>query len=92
MVAFDWKSQGHSPYLGAGFIYKYERLSGNGSSATGFFINTGVQLRFASGLGIIGGIGVNHLGTGLGGLDGNFFNVTDDGWHFNVEAGARYYF
>jgi hypothetical protein len=92
MAAVEWKSQGHSPYFGAGLIYKYERLNGSGASASGFFFNTGVQLRFNSGLAVLGGIGVNHLGNGLQGLDGNFFALTEPGWHFNLEAGLRYFF
>ena len=91
MIQGDWRSAGHSPYVGVGYLYKYEWAHGNGQGNSGFFFNVGYKLRFSSGISLLLGIGANHMGDKYQGLDNTFFTSTH-GWNFNWEAGLQYLF
>jgi hypothetical protein len=97
MIQGDWRSAGHSPYIGAGYVYKYEwfKADAGGNSTgrgnSGFFFNAGYKLRFSSGISALLGIGVIHMGDKYEGIDNSFFTVAH-GWYFNWEAGLQYFF
>ncbi len=91
-VQLQLKDVGHTPYLGVGI--QYARLSDDdrGGYVTGFVANAGYEWRFASGVGVIVGGGIQDLGQvhvtkGIAASDG-----TAGGVRFNLEAGVRYFF
>jgi hypothetical protein len=91
-VQLQLKEVGHTPYLGVGI--QHARLSdeNRGGYATGFVANAGYEWRFASGVGVIVGGGVQDLGPvhvtkGTATPDGRGTGV-----RFNLEAGVRYFF
>jgi hypothetical protein len=96
MLQGDWRSAGHSPYIGVGYLYKYEwfKVSDSGSTGkgnSGFFANVGYKLRFSSGISLLLGIGINHFDDKYNGAD-NTFLTSATGWNFNWEAGLQYFF
>jgi hypothetical protein len=91
MVQAQWKTIGHTPYLGVGLVYAHESLEGATASATGFLLNAGYEWRFASGVGVLVGGGIDDLGT----IHATSPTATLDapgGVLFNLEAGVRYFF
>lgn len=91
MVQAQWKTIGHTPYLGIGFVYAHESLEGVTASATGFLLNAGYEWRFASGVGVLVGGGLDDLGT-IHATNGTTTLDAPGGAHFNIEAGVRYFF
>ena len=86
------KDIGHTPYLGMGMQYANLSDADRGGYAAGFVANAGYEWRFASGVGVIVGGGVQdvgkvHVTKGIAASDGN-----SGGVHFNIEAGVRYFF
>jgi hypothetical protein len=80
-----------SPYMALGFLYATLTREGVTASAKGFFVNLGYEWRWGSGLGILLGGGVNHLGAihvtnGVDTLD------APGGTNVNIEVGLRYMF
>jgi hypothetical protein len=91
-VQLQLKDVGHTPYLGVGIQYANLSDADRGGYATGFVANAGYEWRFASGVGVLVGGGVQDLGKvhvtkGIAASDGN-----SGGVHFNIEAGVRYFF
>jgi len=90
-VQAQWKTIGHTPYIGVGLVYVRESLQGVTASATGFLLNAGYEWRFASGVGVLVGIGLDDLGT-VHATDGTTTLDAPGGLLFNIEAGVRYFF
>ena len=88
---FQLKSIGHTPYLGIGLVYVHESLNDVTASATGFLVNLGYEWRFASGVGVLVGGGIDDLGR-ISATDGTTTIAQSGGVIFNIEAGVRYYF
>ena len=61
------------------------------ASASGVLLNAGYEWRFASGVGILLGGGAAYLGN-IQATNGIDTLTRAGGWHFNIEAGLRYYF
>jgi len=91
MVQFQLKSIGHTPYLGVGLVYIHESLQNVTASATGLLVNAGYEWRFASGVGVLVGAGIDDLGT-LSATNDTTTIHQDGGLLFNIEAGVRYFF
>lgn len=86
-----FKGQVSSPYIGLGYVFASLSLDNVSASASGVFGNVGYEWRWESGLGIILGAGVGHLGTvhatnGVETLD------APGGTYFNLETGLRFMF
>jgi hypothetical protein len=90
-VQFQLKPIGHTPYLGIGMVYVHESLNNVTASATGLLINAGYEWRFASGVGVLVGGGIDDLGT-RSATDGTTTIQQSGGVLFNLEVGVRYYF
>jgi hypothetical protein len=90
-VQFQLKPIGHTPYLGIGLVYVHESLNDATASATGLLLNLGYEWRFASGVGVLVGAGMDDLGT-LSATNGTTTIHQSGGVLFNLEAGVRYYF
>jgi hypothetical protein len=90
-VQFQLKPIGHTPYLGIGAVYVHESLNDVTASATGLLLNLGYEWRFASGVGVLVGGGIDDLGT-LSATNGTTTIQQSGGVIFNLEAGVRYYF
>ncbi|HVY60201.1 MAG TPA: hypothetical protein VHF22_01050 [Planctomycetota bacterium] len=91
-VQFQWKPVGHTPYVGVGVAHA--RLSNDsvGGYVTGFVANAGYEWRFASGLGVLAGGGVQDHGP-VHVTRGSAVNESKwSGPSFNLEAGLRYFF
>jgi len=86
-----FKGQRSSPYIGVGFLYATLTLDGITSSATGEFFNAGYEWRWSSGLGILLGGGINHLGQ-VKATNGVETVETPGGTNPNLEVGLRYMF
>ena len=86
-----FKGQRSSPYFALGFLYATLTLNNVTASATGEFFNAGYEWRWPSGLGILLGGGIGHLGA-VRATDG--INTVDSpgGTHPNLEVGLRYMF
>jgi hypothetical protein len=91
MVQLQLKSIGHTPYLGVGLVYIHESLQDVTASGTGLLVNVGYEWRFASGVGVLVGAGIDDLGT-LSATNGTTTIQQPGGLLFNIEAGVRYYF
>jgi hypothetical protein len=84
--------QESTPYLGLGWVHASLDLGDQTGSASGFFANAGYEWRWSSGLGIILGGGLCHLGT-ITVVDSSGFEATEKGgWLLNLEAGLRFMF
>src|SRR3954463_234606 len=90
-VQFQLKPIGHTPYLGIGMVYVHESLNGVTASATGLLLNAGFEWRFASGVGVLVGGGIDDVAT-ISATDGNTTIKQPGGVLFNLEVGVRYYF
>ncbi len=90
-VQFQLKPIGHTPYLGIGLVYVHESLNDVTASATGLLVNLGYEWRFASGVGVLVGGGIDDLGK-LSATNGTTTIEQSGGVIFNLEAGVRYYF
>jgi len=90
-VQFQLKPIGHTPYLGIGMVYAHESLNNVTASGTGLLINAGFEWRFASGVGVLVGGGINDYGT-ISATDGTTTIKQPGGVLFNLEVGVRYYF
>jgi hypothetical protein len=90
-VQAQWKTIGHTPYLGVGLVYVHESLQSVTASAAGFLLNAGYEWRFASGVGVMIGAGIDELGT-IHATDGTTTLNQPGGLLFNIEAGVRYFF
>ena len=90
-VQFQLKDAGHTPYLGGGLQYANLSNSTEGGYATGFVINAGYEWRFANGLGILVGGGIQDLGT-VHVTRGTASGTGSGGVNPNLEAGVRYFF
>lgn len=90
-VQFQLKPIGHTPYLGIGMVYVHESLNNVTASATGLLINAGYEWRFASGVGVLVGGGIDDLGK-VSATDGTTTIQQPGGVLFNLEIGVRYYF
>jgi hypothetical protein len=90
-VQFQLKSIGHTPYLGVGLVYVHESFQGATASATGFLLNAGYEWRFASGVGVLVGGGIDDLGS-VHATNGTSTLDVPGAVLFNIEAGVRYYF
>jgi hypothetical protein len=90
-VQFQLKSIGHTPYLGVGLVYIHLSLNDATASATGLLINVGYEWRWASGVGVLVGGGIDDLGT-IHAMNGGTTIDQAGGLLFNIEAGVRYYF
>lgn len=87
------KPVGHTPYLGLGFAYAHLSLGGTSGSVSALIVNAGYEWRFASGVGILVGGGIQDIGSvHLVSADGSSSISEAGGAHFNLEAGLRYYF
>lgn len=91
-VQLQLNEVGHTPYLGAGI--QHARLSDEtrGGYATGFVANVGYEWRFASGVGVIVGGGIQDLGKVHVTKGTAASDAEAGGLHFNLEAGVRYFF
>ena len=90
-VQFQLKPIGHTPYLGIGMVYVHESLNNVTASATGLLINAGYEWRFASGVGVLVGGGIDDLGK-VSATNGTTTISQPGGVLFNLEIGVRYYF
>lgn len=90
-VQFQLKDAGHTPYLGGGLQYVSLSNSTEGGYATGFVVNAGYEWRFANGLGVLVGGGIQDLGT-IHVTSGTATATTKGGVNPNLEAGVRYFF
>lgn len=90
-VQFQLKPIGHTPYLGIGMVYVHESLNDVTASATGLLVNAGYEWRFASGVGVLVGGGIDDLGE-LSATNGTTTIKQSGGVLFNLEVGVRYYF
>jgi hypothetical protein len=90
-VQFQLKPIGHTPYLGIGLVYVHESLNDVTASATGLLVNAGYEWRFASGVGVLVGGGIDDVGK-LSATNGTTTIEQSGGVLFNLEIGARYYF
>jgi hypothetical protein len=87
------KPVGHTPYLGLGFAYAHLSLGGTSGSVSALLVNAGYEWRFASGVGVLVGGGIQDIGSvHLVSADGSSSISEAGGAHFNLEAGVRYYF
>ena len=82
---------GHTPYLGLGLVYIRMSADGVTASGPGFLANLGYEWRFASGVGILVGAGMDYLGT-VSATNGTTTVSEKGGPLFNLEAGVRYFF
>jgi hypothetical protein len=82
---------GSSAYIGAGFLYAKMTLGGVSASAQGGFLNAGYEWRWASGLGVMVGGGIGHLGQ-ISVTDGATTVKNGGGTLPMIEAGVRYMF
>jgi hypothetical protein len=80
-----------TPYVGVGLVYATVSLDNVTASATGVFANLGYEWRWGSGIGIILGGGVSHVGN-IRATDGVTTIDQSGGTHFNLEAGLRFMF
>jgi hypothetical protein len=83
--------QRSSPYIGVGLLYATLTLDDVTASATGVVGNVGYEWRWTSGLGILLGGGVGHLGN-VHATDGVTTIDSPGSTHFNIEAGLRFMF
>jgi len=91
-VQLQLKEVGHTPYLGAGIQYATLSDAWRGGYVTGFVVNAGYEWRFASGLGVLVGGGIQDIGT-LHVTKGMLASPAPAGGvHVNLEAGVRYFF
>lgn len=90
-VQFQLKPIGHTPYLGIGMVYVHESLNEVTASAMGLLVNAGYEWRFASGVGVLVGGGIDEVGT-LSATNGTTTIKQSGGLLFNLESGVRYYF
>ena len=92
-VQLQLNEVGHTPYISAGV--QHARLSDEtrGAYATGFVANAGYEWRFASGVGVIVGGGIQDLGP-IHGTKGTAAPSESykTGPRLNLEAGVRYFF
>jgi hypothetical protein len=91
-VQFQLKSIGHTPYLDLGLVYLRFSTDQLHGYATGFVANAGYEWRFASGVGVLVGGGVQdhgpiHVTSGVASAESNW-----SGPSLNIEAGLRYFF
>ena len=91
------RAVGHTPYASLGLIYVRLNASHEGDSSatgsgTGFFANLGYEWRFASGIGVIVGAGVNDLVSAQWTNSTASLTKTGNVVQFNLEGGVRYYF
>jgi hypothetical protein len=87
------KPVGHTPYLGLGFAYAHLTLGGTSGSVSALLVNAGYEWRWASGVGLLVGGGIQDIGSvHLMSADGSSSISESGGVHFNLEAGVRYYF
>jgi hypothetical protein len=91
-VQIDLKTIGHTPYLGAGLVYAEMSNAVARADVTGLVANAGYEWRFASGLGLMAGAGVQDVGSVHAQSGANSLDGPDIGVHFNLEAGVRYFF
>jgi hypothetical protein len=84
-------SQLSTPYLGVGWVHASLSLQNVSASVSGFFANAGYEWRWDSGLGILLGGGVAHLGA-VHATDGVTTITRNGGWFPNLEFGVRYMF
>jgi hypothetical protein len=83
--------QRSTPYVGLGFLHASLSLKNVTASGSGMVANLGYEWRWDSGLGILLGAGVQHLGT-VSATDG-VTTITEKGYtDFNIEAGLRFMF
>jgi hypothetical protein len=90
-VQLQLNELGHTPYLGAGIQHANLSDEYRGGYATGFVVNAGYEWRFASGVGVLVGGGIQDLGT-LHVTKGTATGTASGGAHLNLEAGVRYFF
>jgi hypothetical protein len=87
------KPVGHTPYVGLGFAYAHLTLGGTSGSVSALLVNAGYEWRWASGVGVLIGGGIQDIGSvHLVSADGSSSISEAGGVHFNLEAGLRYYF
>jgi hypothetical protein len=91
-VQVQLKPTGHTPYLDVGFVYMRFSTDQVHGYAAGVVANAGYEWRFASGVGILVGGGVQdhgpvHLASGTASAESG-----SSGPSFNLEAGLRYFF
>jgi hypothetical protein len=86
-----FSGQRSSPYVGVGLLYATLTLDNVTASASGVVGNIGYEWRWTSGLGILLGAGLGHLGT-IHATDGVTTIDSPGSTHFNIEAGLRYMF
>ena len=90
-IQAQWKDAGHTPYIGAGLQYANLSDATRGGYVTGFVVNAGYEWRFANGLGILVGGGIQDLGA-VHATKGTVVNENAGGARPNLEAGVRYFF
>jgi hypothetical protein len=83
--------QKSTPYLGVGFAHISLSLNNVTASGNSVFGNIGYEWRWDSGLGILLGGGIQHIGT-ISATDGTTTITEKGGTFFNLEAGLRYMF
>jgi|KBSMisStaDraftv2_1062788.scaffolds.fasta_scaffold131846_2 hypothetical protein len=90
-IQLQWKEVGHTPYVGTGLQYANLSDATRGGYVTGFVVNAGYEWRFANGLGVLVGGGIQDLGA-VHATKGTVVNDNPGGARFNIEAGVRYFF
>ena len=91
-LQFQFKTVGHTPYIGLGFAYVHLSLRDATGTTSALLVNFGYEWRFASGVGVMVGGGIADIGgINVVGSDGTSISASG-GVHANIEAGVRYYF
>jgi hypothetical protein len=83
--------QQSTPYVALGWLHGSLSLENVTSSASGVFANAGYEWRWESGLGILLGGGIAHIGA-IRATDGISSVSTRGGWFPLIETGLRYMF
>ena len=82
-----------TPYVGVGLQYVSLSSGDITSTGTGYFANVGYEWKWLSGLGILAGIGVQHLSTIEATSSTSTSTVSvPGGTNLNLEFGVRYMF
>jgi hypothetical protein len=87
----QFKSVGHTPYIGLGFLYAHTTLEGMSGSSSGPLITAGYTWRWASNFGVLVGGGMASV-SGMMLSTGSITYGVKEGVRPVLEASVRYYF